>query len=78
MEKIDKEVKKILDDAIIVVNGYAFSKCEIGYRIFSSFTKHAVVLSKDGVVLESSMDGIEEGIAKDYFERDKKFLEDEE
>ena len=74
---MDKDVKKILDDAIIVVNGYAFSKCELGYKIFSSWTKHAIVLSEDGVVLETSMDGIEEEIAKKYFERDKKFLEDE-
>ncbi len=77
MEKIDKDVKEILDNAIIVVNGYAFSKCDIGYRIFSSWTKHAVVLSEDGVVLESSMDEIEEEIAKDYFKKDKKFLKDE-
>ena len=75
---MDKEVKKILDDAIIVVGGYAFDKVELGYRIFSSWTKHTLVLSKEGVVLETSMDEIEEEIAKDYFERNKEFLEDEE
>jgi len=30
---MDKEVKKILDDAILVVNGYAFDKVDLGYRI---------------------------------------------
>ena len=78
MNKIDENVKKILDNAIIVVNGYAFNKCEKGYRIFSSWTKHVLVLSENGDVIASSMDGIEEGIAKDYFKRDKEFLEDEE
>ena len=71
-------VKDILDNAIIVVNGYAFNKCEKGYRIFSSLTRHVLVLSKDGDVIASSMDGIEEGIVKKYFEQDKEFLEDDE
>lgn len=42
---MDKDVKKILDDAIIVVSGYSFSKCELGYRIFSSRTKNATGLA---------------------------------
>lgn len=78
MEKIDKDIKKILDNAIIVVNGYAFNKCDKGYRIFSSLTRHVLVLSEKGDVIASSMDGIEENIAKKYFEKDKEFLEDEE
>ena len=75
---MDKDVKKIFDDAIIVVAGYAFDKVELGYRIFSGWTKHTLVLSKEGVVLETSMDGIEEEIAKEHFKRNKEFLEDEE
>ena len=65
-----------MDNAIIVVSGYAFSKCEIGYRIFSSRTKNAIVLSEKGEVLETSMDEIEQEIAKRYFEENKKFLEE--
>ena len=75
---MDNEIKKILDDAIIVVSGYAFSKCKLGYRIFSSRTKNAIVLSEKGEMLETSMDEIEQEIAKKYFEENKEFLEDEE
>ena len=75
---MDTDVKKILDDAIIVVNGFAFSKCDLGYSVFNSRTKHTALLSKDGEVLATSMDDIELQIAKKYFESDKEFLEDEE
>lgn len=75
---MENDVKKILDDAIIVVNGFAFNKCDLGYAIFNSRTKHTAVISKDGEVLASSMDDIELQIAKKYFESDKEFLEDEE
>ena len=36
----------------------------------------AVVLSKDGEVLETSMDDIEIQIVKDYLEKNRKFLEE--
>ena len=71
------DIKKILDDAIIVVNGYAFNKCEKGYNIFNSRTKHVAILTENGDIVETSMDGIEMQIAKDYFNRNKKYLEED-
>lgn len=78
MEKIDRDVKKIFDNAIIVVNGFAFTRCDLGYQIFNGRTKHTVVVSNDGEVLATTMDDIELEIAKKYFEKDKEFLEDDE
>ena len=74
---MDMDVKKILDDAIIVVNGFAFNKCDLGYAIFNARTKHTVILSTNGEVLATSMDDIELEIAKKYFEEDKEFLDEE-
>ncbi len=71
------DIIKVADEADLVVNGYAFTKCEEGYRILNlNRPNRAVVFSVAGETLETTMDDIEIQIVKDYYERNRKFMED--
>lgn len=71
------DIFKVADEADLIVNGYAFTKCEEGYRILNlNRPDQAVVLSEDGETLETTMDDIQIQIVKDYYKKNKKFLEE--
>ena len=71
------DIKQVADAADMIVNGYAFTQCPEGYRVLNlNRPDRAVVFSKDGNVLETSMDDIEVRIAGDYLEKNRKFMED--
>lgn len=71
------DLKTIADQADMIVNGYAFTKCETGYKVLNlDNPQKATVLSSNGEVLETSMDDIEIRIATDYFSKNKKYMED--
>lgn len=60
-------VKNIADEADMIINGYAFRCSPERLRVLNlNCPDKAVVLSKDGEVLETSMDDIEIQIVKDY------------
>ena len=70
-------VKNIADEAGMIINGYSFKCSPEGFRVLNlNCPDKAVVLSKDGEVLETSMDDIEIQIVKDYLEKNRKFLEE--
>lgn len=72
------DVEKIADEADMIVNGYAFRKCELGYRILNlEQPEHALVISKKGETIETTMCDIEIQIVKDYFARNRRVLEDD-
>ena len=59
------------------MNGYAFSKCIEGYRVLNlNRPERAIVLSMEGETLETTMDDIEIQIVKDYYKKNKKFMEE--
>ena len=61
------DIKKIADEAEMIVNGYAFSLCPEGYRVLNlNCPDKATVFSTDMDVLETSMDDIEIHIVKGY------------
>lgn len=71
------DIIQIADAADMIVNGYAFTRCPEGYRVLNlNRPDRAVVISKNGDVLETSMDDIEVRIAVNYFEKNRRFLED--
>ena len=71
------DVKKVADEADMIVNGYAFTQNKEGCRILNlNRPDKATVLSKDGEVLETSMDDIEIQIVKSYLERNRNFMEE--
>ena len=72
------DVIKIADEADLIVNGYAFTKFELGYKILDlDNTEHALVLSKEGEILETTMNDIEIQIVIEYFEKNRKYMEEE-
>lgn len=71
------DIIKIADEADLIVNGYAFTKCNEGYQVLNlNNPEHAVVLTEEGEVLETSMDDIEIEIVKDYYFNNRKFMEE--
>ena len=71
------EIEKVAQDSDFIVNGYSFI-CEDGIvRVLNlNDTVRAVVLDKDGEVLETSMDDIEISIVRAYWEKNKQFAEE--
>ncbi len=72
------DIKKIADEAELIVNGYAFTKCDLGYRILHlDCPEHAAVISAQGEILETTMDDIGVQIVKDYFIKNRKYMEED-
>lgn len=68
--------KEIADNADMIVNGFAFTKVDLGIRIVNlNSDGDVMVISPSGKVLESCMDPIEEVIALDIWEKDSEFME---
>ncbi len=73
----DSEIKTVADTADMIVCGYAFTKCDLGFRVLNLHdTNKAVVISDEGEVLETSMNDIEISIVKKYYNRNKELLGD--
>ncbi|MBP5367530.1 MAG: hypothetical protein J6Z01_03690 [Bacteroidales bacterium] len=71
------DIQTIADNADLIVNGYAFTKCDIGYRVLNiNNPQKASVVSPDGNTLETTMDDIEAGIVVDYYLKNKQYMED--
>ena len=61
------DVKKVADEADMIINGYAFTQNEEGWRVLNlNRPDKAAVFSKNDEVLETSMDDIEIQIVKSY------------
>lgn len=71
-------IEQIASNAIMIVCGYAFMKMDnSNIRIVSlQAPYHALVISAEGEVLETSMDDVELEIVLGYWERNKKHMED--
>ena len=70
------DVFTIADEAEMIVNGYAFTRCPQGVRVLNlNNPRKAAVLSMDADILETSMDDIELQIVRDYFVSNRRFLE---
>ncbi len=71
------DIKEVADAANIIVNGYAFTKCELGFRVLNlNNTESAVVFAKNGEILETTMDDIEIDIVGNYLAKNRKYMED--
>ena len=70
------DIKEIADKADMIVNGYAFTKDSEYVRVLNlDYLNHAAVILNDRVV-ETNMDDIETQIALDYYEKNKRFMEE--
>ena len=69
---------EIADAADMIVNGYAFTKDGENIRVLNlNNPKKAAYLNKNGDVLETSMDDIELDIVSEYYQKNRKCMEDD-
>lgn len=70
-------VVEIADAAQLIINGYAFTKDSNKIRVLNLHkpTK-ATLLTNEGDVIETSMDDIELDIVQDYYNRNRKYMEE--
>lgn len=68
---------KVADTADMIVNGYAFTKENGMIRVLNlNHPERACVLTKNGEMAETTMDDVELSIVSDYYQKNKKYLEE--
>ncbi len=72
------DLLKISSAANMIVCGYAFSKTEdSNVRVLDlKEPHHALLMSAQGDVLETTMDDVELSIVEGYWEKNKKYMEE--
>ena len=72
----EKELKQIADDAAMIVRGYAFSYKDNFISVLNlNNPSRAMLISKDGEIIESNTDEIEEALILKIWNEDKEFME---
>lgn len=67
----------VADAADVIVNGYAFTKVGDNVKVLNlNKTEKAAYLNQTGEVLETSMDDIELCIVLEYYQRNRKYMEE--
>lgn len=70
------DLKKISDDADMIVCGFAYKKEDDGVHIFDlNNGSGAAVITADGSLVETNMDDIEFSIAQKYYLSNEKYME---
>ena len=70
------DIKQIADEAEVIIDGYAFSKFEGGFRVLNlNAPDKAAVFAVDGSVLETTMNDIELHFASKYLSSSLKYME---
>ena len=71
------DIIKVADTADMIVNGYAFTKENGMIRVLNlNHPERACVLTKNGEMAETTMDDVELSIVSDYYQKNKKYLEE--
>lgn len=71
------DIRKVADAADIIVNGYAFTNADDMIRVLNlNHPDRACVLTREGELLETTMDDIELSIVQEYYQKNKKYLEE--
>lgn len=69
-------IKKIADQADMIINGYAFTKEGDKIRVLNlNALNHAAVIYHDSII-ETNMCDVECDIVMDYYRKNKGFLEE--
>lgn len=70
-------ILEVADSADMIINGYAFTKDDENIRVLNlNNDEKSVYLDKNGKVLQTSMDDIEIGIVKGYYEKNMILMEE--
>ena len=69
------DLAAIADAADVVYSGYAFTSCDLGYRVLNLHAPdQAAVISLDGNVLETTMNDFDLQLMGRVFNRCRKYL----
>lgn len=70
-------IQAVADNADMIVNGYAFTKTDENIRVLNlNNNKKSLYLSKNGKVINTSMDDIEISIVKHYYNKNLSLMEE--
>lgn len=70
-------ILEVADAAEVIVNGYAFTKAGKNVKVLNlNRPEKAAFLSQSGEVLETSMDDVEVDIVLDYYQKNRKYMEE--
>ena len=74
----ENEISKVADKAKMIVNGYAFSELEDGLIGILNLNHPdcAMVVKRDGEIIETNMDPIEQQIVMELCHKNLQFMED--
>ncbi len=75
----EKELLQIAENARFIVGGYAFTQREDGFvSILNLYHPEcAMVVNKDGEIIETNMDPIEQRIVKELCHKNLQFMEED-
>ena len=69
-------VREIADKADMIIRGYAFTRDDDLIRVFNlNDRESSMVITPDGVMVETNMDEIEQALVLDIWSRDSKYME---
>lgn len=70
-------IQTVADNADMIINGYAFTKDDENIRVLNlNNKKKSLYFSKNGKVINTSMDDIEIGIVKHYYTKNISLMEE--
>lgn len=69
-------IQAVADNADVIINGYAFTKADDNIRVLNLNNKKSLYLSKNGKVINTSMDDIEISIVKHYYNKNLSLMEE--
>lgn len=70
-------IADVANSADIIVNGYAFTKANNYIKVLNlNNPEKAAVIGERNDIIETSMDDIEMAIVLDYYNKNRKYLED--
>ena len=70
-------ILEVADAADLIVNGYAFNKTGDNVKVLNlNNPEKAAYISQAGDVLETSMDDIELDIILEYYQKNRKYMEE--
>ena len=73
----DEKIREIADNADMIVRGYAFTKHNGNISVLNlNHPDSAMYISKEGKMLETTMDEIEQTIVLNIWDQNAQFIED--
>lgn len=71
----EEKIRKIAEDADMIIKGYAFKKDEGLIRVLNlNDGISAMLIDQDGTMIATNMDEIEQVIVKNIWDQDSKYM----